>query len=74
MDYGRASTGEAGRGNGLWRMAKLVDGCPGSQVQIYSGLGRVIYSGPEQCEKSILPSKFCGTLIHWDLKLPNPDE
>jgi hypothetical protein len=76
IKYGRTSTGRAERGNGLWKICRLVRELPGSSVRILSGYGEVTYSGRGKPTKKVNANPFCGTLIHWSLSLPtdNPQE
>lgn len=72
LEYGRSSAADlGGRGNGLWRMVRLVLDRPDSSVHIWSGRGLVsCYSGGVPLAKRQLPAKFCGTLVHWNISMP----
>lgn len=71
IKYGRTSTGRAERGNGLWKICKLVRDVPNSSVRIVSGRGDVTYFGRGKPFKKVNANPFYGTLIHWTLSLPS---
>ncbi|MBB4084221.1 hypothetical protein [Brevundimonas lenta] len=71
IKYGRTSTGRAERGNGLWKICKLVRDVPNSSVRIVSGRGEVTYFGRGKPIKKVNANPFYGTLIHWTLSLPS---
>jgi hypothetical protein len=70
IKYGRTSTGRAERGNGLWKICKLVRDIPNSSVRIMSGRGDVTYFGRGKPFKKVNRNPFPGTLVHWTLSLP----
>jgi hypothetical protein len=70
IEFGRTSTQQPERGNGLWTICQFVDQLPGSNVDIWSGKGAVRYHSNGKIETKNYANPFCGTLIKWNLKLP----
>jgi len=64
----RSGTQLKHRGEGLKQMAEVVDNHPGSQLQILSGRGSVIYSGKDDKVLNALPVEFPGTLVEWRIR------
>ena len=63
-----------GRGNGLWTICALIPELKGSVVRIVSGHGEVTVRGHKHITKTEHSTPFCGTLLHWTLKLPPAPE
>lgn len=64
-EHGASSSGEPGRGNGLWQMTDLTRSIPESEVQFISLCGSVAYRNGIMNRAFIPPQRFCGTMILW---------
>lgn len=69
MDYGRTSTGEAGRGKGLAQMAQWISAAGNGSLRILSGRGSLTYLPGERPVRRNLPVEFRGTLVEWEIHL-----
>ncbi|ESQ92018.1 hypothetical protein ABAC460_03720 [Asticcacaulis sp. AC460] len=74
MKRGKTQTLEPGRGEGLPQMQELIDFCGTGCLRILSRSGAYIYERSHQREPSVtkykLPMPLEGTLVEWELKLP----
>jgi anti-sigma regulatory factor (Ser/Thr protein kinase) len=74
IEFGRTSTEQPERGNGLWTICSLVKDLDGSIVRIHSGRGQLTYDHAGKTRKTVYANPFCGTLIQWSLRLPSDVE
>ena len=69
MEYGRTSTGQAGRGKGLAEMADWIESSGSGFLRILSRAGEVTYRPGRKLERRNLNAEFGGTLVQWELTL-----
>ncbi len=69
MDYGRTSTGQAGRGKGLAQMAEWISEAGNGSLRILSGKGSLTYLPGKRPIRRQLPVEFRGTLVEWEVHL-----
>lgn len=69
MEYGRTSTGRAGRGKGLAEMADWIEISGSGFLRILSGSGEVTYRPGRRLERRKFDAPFSGTLVQWELTL-----
>lgn len=68
VEAGRTSTGQAGRGYGLYEVRQFVEQSASGRLRILSGQGEVIYEkGHERPMKRTLSFPIGGTLIEWEV-------
>lgn len=69
MEYGRTSTGQAGRGKGLAEMAEWIESTGSGFLRIMSGGGEVTYRPGRKISKRNFHAPFCGTLVQWEVSV-----
>ena len=69
MDYGRTSTGQAGRGKGLAQMADWISNAGSGSLRILSGKGALTYLPGSRPKRRQLSVEFRGTLVEWEVQL-----
>jgi hypothetical protein len=68
VEAGRTSTGQVGRGNGLYEVRQFVEQSASGRLRILSGEGEVIYEkGHATPIKRRLSFPIGGTLIEWEV-------
>ncbi|WP_422058569.1 hypothetical protein [Sphingomonas sp.] len=71
LQYGRTSTGQAGRGKGLAEMANWIETTNSGFLRIMSGGGEITYRPGAQISRRNFNAPFCGTLIQWEVNVGN---
>ncbi|WP_158703121.1 hypothetical protein [Allosphingosinicella vermicomposti] len=69
MEYGRTSTGQAGRGKGLAEMANWIESTGSGFLRIMSGGGEVTYRPGGLISRRNFNAPFCGTLVQWEVSV-----
>ncbi|MBX9944419.1 MAG: hypothetical protein K2Y40_10095 [Reyranella sp.] len=70
LEYGRTSTGLAGRGKGFRDMQQFVDGDDRNWMRVLSGRGECLYA-QHATRAENHDSAIVGTIIEWALIVPN---
>ncbi|HVI99423.1 MAG TPA: hypothetical protein VM657_10190 [Sphingomonas sp.] len=71
LQYGRTSTGQAGRGKGLAEMANWIETTGSGFLRILSAGGEVVYRPGGKLERRNFNAPFCGTLVEWEVSVGN---
>ncbi len=69
LEYGRTSTGQAGRGKGLAEMADWIETTGTGFLRIISGGGEITYRPGGHISRRNFNASFCGTLVEWEVRV-----
>lgn len=69
LDYGRTSTGQAGRGKGLAEMANWIETTGSGFLRILSGGGEITYLPGGKVLRRDFDAPFYGTLVEWEVSV-----